>query len=117
MKLHELDWTDGKRYDVVIDEWNKVEVVVRGYNLRVNDQNSLTDMYNIGHIVTAEFTEIIEEVTFLEAYQDCLAHGYKYKTEAYGIKANMHRNIDGNVQLMTYNTNMPLGAIKWTRIK
>jgi hypothetical protein len=117
MKLHELDWTDGKIYEVVIDEWNNVEVVVRGYNLRINDQNSLTDMYNIGHIVTAEFTEIIEEVTFLEAYQNCLVYGCEYKTKGTFLDSTMCRNSDGNVVLLNYNIKVPLDEQKWIRIK
>jgi hypothetical protein len=119
MKLHELDWTDGTQYEMGIKGTLEiVSVVTKDHDLYSLDGVDISGEFTLKSIVTAEFTEVFEEVTFLEAYQNCLAYGYKYKSKGGVHNINMHRDIDGNVCLLEHNTILlNLDKQKWVRIK
>ena len=119
MKLHELDWTDGTQYEMKIkDTRGTISVITTNHDLYSLDGIDISNEFTLQSIATAEFTEVVEELTFLEAYQNCLAYGYRYKTEGGVYDINMHRDIDGNVCLLVYDTILfNLDKQKWIRIK
>ena len=103
MKLHEIDWTDGKEYLMSISTNNDWELVVnKGELFIIGTTRRIENVLKLSALLKAEFTEMVEPVTFLEAYQGCLANGTTY-ADKHNI-CTVRRDSNGKVELKVRNT-------------
>lgn len=119
MKLHEIEWVDGKEYTMEILGVTKNVKVEEGELYDSKTEVNVANLFSVLGLLKANFTEVVKAVTFLEAYQDCLVNGQEYisdtgrfkLTNAYGKHVRIICLHD-----MSAMNKICIDETKWTKV-
>ena len=108
MKLHELDYTDGKKYKVTkgASTFGLDIITVDGGDLFDEDGDDITENISLSRIIGLEFEEMTEyntPISFMEAYNKVEGgkpHEYSYEPVGFGGGAKLYKHTGGDVLLV-----------------
>ena len=120
MKLHELDYTDGKKYKVTkgASTFGLDIVTVDGGDLFDEDGDDITESISLSRIVGLEFEEMTEyntPISFMEAYAKVEAgepSEYSYGVVGFGGGVRLYKHNGGDVIL---DNRSPFDLVKLNR--
>lgn len=103
MKITEIKWEQGKKYTTYGPKMHPREVIVDGWLLKLTDGSGeeLNDVIQLGYIIQhCDFVEVIQPVSFEEAYKDCKENGFGYTS----VKGDQEMYRDGkSVEILEIN--------------
>jgi len=115
MKMHELDLSEGKVYST--NYYYKLINWKVSYCGNLISQDELecciTNLFDLKELLKIEFTEVIEPVDFITAYNDCKENGQFYRDER---KKLMYRN-NGDVHIETNMGKDSMLSQKWYKFE